>query len=163
MQEAGWTPGPVWTGAENLAYTGIRSPDRPARSQSLYRLSYRGPHSRIRVSHNLYSSVNTVRIFGHPVLRVEHVSRNVRGEKCIQNCGRNTGRKRPWGRPGRRWDDNIPHLWSPNDCMITNLNEWGRNLGTRIPRCILVILVVLDHSVIFKVIIPDVVLIRLSS
>jgi hypothetical protein len=42
-QEAGWAPGPVWTGAENLAPTGIRSPDRPARSESLYRLSYRGP------------------------------------------------------------------------------------------------------------------------
>jgi len=27
--------GPVWTGAENLASTGIRSPDRLARSQSL--------------------------------------------------------------------------------------------------------------------------------
>ena len=34
VQEAGWTPGPVWTSAENLAPTGIRSPDRPARSQS---------------------------------------------------------------------------------------------------------------------------------
>ena len=42
VQEAGWTPGPVWTGAENLAPTGIRSPDRPARSESLYRLSYPG-------------------------------------------------------------------------------------------------------------------------
>ena len=40
VQEAGWAPGPVWTGAENLASTGILSPDRPARSQSLYRLSY---------------------------------------------------------------------------------------------------------------------------
>ena len=40
VQEAGWSPGPVWTGAENLAPTRIRSPDRPARSQSLYRLSY---------------------------------------------------------------------------------------------------------------------------
>jgi hypothetical protein len=40
IQEAGWAPGPVWTGAENLASTGIRSPDRQARSQSLYRLSY---------------------------------------------------------------------------------------------------------------------------
>ena len=38
--EAGWAPETVWTGAENLAPTGIRSPDRPARSQSLYRLSY---------------------------------------------------------------------------------------------------------------------------
>jgi len=40
VQEAGWAPGPVWTGAENLAPTGIRSPDRPARSQSPYRLCY---------------------------------------------------------------------------------------------------------------------------
>jgi hypothetical protein len=40
VQEAGWAPGPVWTGAENIALTGIRSPDRPARSESLYRLGY---------------------------------------------------------------------------------------------------------------------------
>jgi hypothetical protein len=43
VQEAGWAPGPVWTGAENLALTGIRSPDRATRSQSLYRLSYCSP------------------------------------------------------------------------------------------------------------------------
>jgi hypothetical protein len=36
VQEAGRDPGPVWTGAENLAPTGIRSPDRQARSQLLY-------------------------------------------------------------------------------------------------------------------------------
>ena len=40
VQEAGWASGPVWTGAENLAVTGIRSPDPPASSQSLYRLRY---------------------------------------------------------------------------------------------------------------------------
>jgi len=40
VQEDGWAPGPVWTGAENLACTGIRSPGLQARSQSLYRLSY---------------------------------------------------------------------------------------------------------------------------
>ena len=40
VQEAGWAPGPVRTGAENLAHTEIRFPDSPARSQSLYRLSY---------------------------------------------------------------------------------------------------------------------------
>jgi hypothetical protein len=32
----------VWTGAENLALTRTRSPDRPARSESLYGLSYPG-------------------------------------------------------------------------------------------------------------------------
>jgi hypothetical protein len=41
VQEAGWAPRPVWTCAKNLAPTGIRSPDRPARSQLLYQLSYR--------------------------------------------------------------------------------------------------------------------------
>jgi hypothetical protein len=40
VHEAVWAPGPVWTGAENFALTGIRSPDRPARSQSLYRVRY---------------------------------------------------------------------------------------------------------------------------
>ena len=40
VQEAGWAPLPVWTGAENLSPTGIRSPDSPARSESLYRLRY---------------------------------------------------------------------------------------------------------------------------
>jgi hypothetical protein len=40
IHEAGWAPGPVWTCAKNLAPTGIRSRDRPARSQSLYRLTY---------------------------------------------------------------------------------------------------------------------------
>ena len=28
VQEAGWAPGPVWTGAENLAPIGIRPKDR---------------------------------------------------------------------------------------------------------------------------------------
>jgi len=42
-QEAGWAPGPLWTCRENLAPTGFRSPDRPNRSESLYRLSNTGP------------------------------------------------------------------------------------------------------------------------
>ena len=40
VQKAGWALGSVWTGAENLAPIGIRSPDRPASSESLCRLSY---------------------------------------------------------------------------------------------------------------------------
>ena len=43
LQEARWDAGPVWTDAENLAPTGIRSPYHPARSESLYRLSSLDP------------------------------------------------------------------------------------------------------------------------
>ena len=44
VQEDGWASEPVWTVAENLAPTGIRSPDRPALSESLYRPSYPGSY-----------------------------------------------------------------------------------------------------------------------
>ena len=41
VEEAGLgPPGAVRTSAENLAATGIRSPERPSRSESPYRLSY---------------------------------------------------------------------------------------------------------------------------
>jgi len=52
VQESGWAPGPgpFWIGAENLAPTGIRSPDRPARTQSLYRLRH------LSLYHTNYSS-----------------------------------------------------------------------------------------------------------
>jgi hypothetical protein len=40
VQEAGWAPGPVWTGAENLAPTAFRSLDRPDHSESLDQLCY---------------------------------------------------------------------------------------------------------------------------
>ena len=39
LQEAGWVPGPVWTGGKSRPHRDS-IPDRPARSQSLYRLSY---------------------------------------------------------------------------------------------------------------------------
>ena len=38
-QETGWAPGPVWKGGKSRPYRDS-IPDRPARSQSLYRLSY---------------------------------------------------------------------------------------------------------------------------
>jgi hypothetical protein len=50
VQEAGWAPGSVWTGVVNPAPTGIRSPDLPARSQSLYRLRYPAQETRLRVA-----------------------------------------------------------------------------------------------------------------
>ena len=39
VQEAGWAPGPVWTGGKSRPHRDS-IPDRPARSQSLHRLSY---------------------------------------------------------------------------------------------------------------------------
>jgi hypothetical protein len=41
LQEAGWAPGPVWTGGKSRPHRDL-IPDRPDRSQSLYRLSDRG-------------------------------------------------------------------------------------------------------------------------
>ena len=40
VQEAGWAPGLVWTGRKSRPHRDS-IPDRPARSQSLYQLSYR--------------------------------------------------------------------------------------------------------------------------
>ena len=40
LQEAGWAPGRVWTDGKSRPHWDS-IPDRPARSQSLYRLSYR--------------------------------------------------------------------------------------------------------------------------
>jgi hypothetical protein len=56
LEESGWAPGPVWIGAENLAPTRFRSPDRPAGSQSLYRLNYPANHVLFR------STVNEMRL-----------------------------------------------------------------------------------------------------
>jgi len=39
LQEAGWAPGPVWTGGKSLPHRDS-IPDRPALIQWLYRLSY---------------------------------------------------------------------------------------------------------------------------
>ena len=51
VQEAGWAPGPVWTGAENLAPTGIRSLDCPARSSVTIPTELPGP---LRIILNTY-------------------------------------------------------------------------------------------------------------
>ena len=39
VQETGWAPGPVWTSGKSRPHLNS-IPERPARSQSLYRLSY---------------------------------------------------------------------------------------------------------------------------
>ena len=61
---AGWAPGPLWTDAENLAYNGIRSPDRQALSESLYRLSYPGSHISTKKSLNMELSLQASKNYG---------------------------------------------------------------------------------------------------
>ena len=46
LQEAGWAPGPVLTGGQSCSHRDS-IPDRPARSQSLYRLIYRAHTSQV--------------------------------------------------------------------------------------------------------------------
>ena len=46
LQEAGWAPGPVWTGGKSRPHQDS-IPDRSARSQSLYRLSYPAQRSAV--------------------------------------------------------------------------------------------------------------------
>jgi len=49
VQEAGWVPRPIWTGAQNIAPAGIRSPNRPTLSKSSYQLRYIvGPSVNVR-------------------------------------------------------------------------------------------------------------------
>jgi len=68
LQEAGWAPGPIWTGGKSRPHRDS-IPDRPARSQSLYRLSYRAhktlfysskfPWTRARISSKCIDNLGT--------------------------------------------------------------------------------------------------------
>jgi len=54
LRGAGWTPKPVCTNAEYLVSSEIRSPDLPARNESLYDLSSFGPHIDISNNYTIY-------------------------------------------------------------------------------------------------------------
>jgi len=74
--EAGWTPRPLWTGAENLTSTGIRSPDRPAHSESLHRMRHPPapppPHTHTHVGYIIFvGKPNVNRRLGRPKIKCE--------------------------------------------------------------------------------------------
>ena len=78
VQEVGWASEPVCRGAENLAATGIRFPDLPVRSESLYRLSHPGcPCLLINVCNLLKQST--------------HVSSGMYAATCFGTRGSSTG------------------------------------------------------------------------
>ena len=74
VQEAGWA-----SGAENLGPNGIRSPDRPARSQWLYRLSYLA-HTLILRWHFI---IQTNKCKTHIVFTIEQASKAQRVSRGI--------------------------------------------------------------------------------
>jgi hypothetical protein len=74
-----WGPWPVWTGAENLSPTEIRSPDHQARSESLYRLRYPGPHAKCEGRKRLWSFAKVY--CGRCLEVIRENTKNV-----IQNC-----------------------------------------------------------------------------
>ena len=95
VQEAGWAPGPVWTGAENFASTGIRSPDHPARSESLYRLNYPAHwiHGRL-VKISMLPSVSVIYhridhklipVFYYNQKKIKNVMGNCKNAICLVN------------------------------------------------------------------------------
>ena len=43
VQDAMWNPGPVWVGVKYLFPTRLRAPNRPARTEPLYRLRSSDP------------------------------------------------------------------------------------------------------------------------
>jgi len=79
LHEAGWAPGPVWTGGNSRPHLDS-IPDRPSSSQSLYRLSYRAhqcyvlPKNKMLDKHRDYSlstvSMNIPRIYPPILLAV---------------------------------------------------------------------------------------------
>jgi len=65
LQEAGWIPGPVWTGRKSRPHRDS-IPDRPAHSQLLYQLSYPAHNSMKVYIVNWFESVNVTDMDDQP-------------------------------------------------------------------------------------------------
>ena len=59
VQKAGWAPGPVWKVTGNLDSTGMRSPDSPARSVSMYLGHHLDPIQDAEMLHEIFTKLET--------------------------------------------------------------------------------------------------------
>ena len=75
VQEARWATGPVWTEAESIVPTGIRSSDLPVRSESLYRLRYPGPNL-VCINRFCLLGIDKCYVFRTRALKKFHSSKN---------------------------------------------------------------------------------------
>jgi len=100
--KTGWAPGPVWTGVENQAPTGIRSLDRPARSQLLYRVRYPAHIVPGEMATYIYTNVSTymgkkVQCTHVHALRLCTGRTAHRGSRGIALLFHDHGTRRGWG------------------------------------------------------------------
>ena len=70
LQEAGWAPGSVWMGGKSRPHRDS-IPDRPARSQSLYRPNYPAHNSPLTTITLQYSNISSRRVPKKKVIYLE--------------------------------------------------------------------------------------------
>jgi hypothetical protein len=76
VQEAGWAPEPISTVVEYLAPTGIRSPDRPVRSELINRLCHPALKMYVAISFSQYLNAALAMIGIRTANLTERVTRN---------------------------------------------------------------------------------------
>jgi hypothetical protein len=103
LQEARWAAGPDWTGGKSRPHRHWIS-DRPTRSQSLHRLSYRAQQI---LNYDLIIP-RIVRVIKSRRMRwAGHVAPIGEGRGVYRVLVGKPEGKRPLGRPRSRWEDNI--------------------------------------------------------
>jgi hypothetical protein len=85
----------------------------------------------------LYSSPNTIRIKSRRVRLAEHVARMVANRNVCMVLVGNPERRRPLGKPRRRWEDNIKIYlrevgWGGMDCidLAQDRDQWTTLVST---------------------------------
>jgi len=80
LQESGWTPVSDWTGGKSRPHRDS-IPDRPARSQSLYRISYLAHHNSVcamqySASVKFHSGLQSISVTKHNVIKQNNTFNN---------------------------------------------------------------------------------------